>query len=68
MAGVPPVVRRNPVPVVLSVAALVVGLATVGLALAGSDAALLIRLSALTVVLAAFAGGFWMGVVGERMG
>lgn len=68
MVTVPPVVRENPIPVVLTVAAGVVGVVTVGVILAGGRLRLVIRLAALTVVLAAFTGWFWMGVVGERKG
>lgn len=68
MVTVPPVIQENPLPVVLSVGAAVVGVATVGVALTGGRLRLVIRLAALAVVLAVFAGWFWMNVVGERMG
>lgn len=67
MAGVPPLVAENPVPAVLSVGFVLAVLATVGVALAGGRTRLVIRLAALSVVLAVFAGGFWASVVGERM-
>lgn len=68
MVTVPSLVRENPLPAVLSVGAVVAGVATVGVALTGGRLRLVIRLAALAVVLAVFAGWFWMNVVGERMG
>lgn len=68
MATLPPFVREHPTPTVLSALLVLAVLATVGVALAGGRLRLVIRLAALSVVLAAFAAGFWMSVVGERMG
>ncbi len=67
MAGIPPLVTENPVAAVLSVGFVLALLTTVGVALAGGRARLVIRLAALSVVLAVFAGGFWVNVVGERL-
>lgn len=68
MASLPPPVRENPLPVALTVGALSAGLATASVALTGGRLRLVIRLAALTVVLTAFAGWFWLDAVGERMG
>ena len=68
MASLPAAVRENPLAVALTVAAAAVGTVAVGLALTDSRLRLVIRLAALTVVLAAFAGWFWLEAVGERLG
>lgn len=67
MADVRLLVRENPIPSVLSVLFVLAVLGTVGFALTGGSTRTVIRLAALSTVLAAFAGGFWVSVVGERM-
>jgi membrane protein implicated in regulation of membrane protease activity len=60
-------VRQNPIPTVLSAMFLLAVFGTVGFAVTGGSFRWQIRLVALCVVLAVFAGGFWVSVIGERM-